>query len=474
MQTKIYKIFPFVLLLSILSNADVQAQWVELPSTITASFGNCSVAHQGKIYFTGGPQTQFVTNTTYNTKLEILDLATNSVSMANGGLSVGRMAISAIAHEGKLYFAGGYKYVNTAAFIQVFNVVDVYDILSGTWSTKNLSVARGEVSAAVVDGKIMFAGGVTVSNNQRVVLSVIDVYDPANNTWTSDNLSQARSDCKAGVIDKKVWFCSGTTNWDAYIHTTKVDVYDSNTGLWTTDEVSLGREGGRVATVGKYLLLAGGFNQSSGTIGKTDRVDILNTETNIWTQATLSSPRAGLTSATLGNKVYFIGGGNYNISTNFLNTSTNIVDIFNADNGTWTAGTLNKNRTQHACAAWGNKIAVGGGWWAEQSQTTGSVEVFTDPTILAADEANTVDWAFEVFPNPAENYLNIKYSNDLLAEKAESITIFDVNGKLIHFYPKDEILKSNLDINGIIPGVYFLMIRADIGFSISRRFVVMR
>jgi Secretion system C-terminal sorting domain/Kelch motif len=461
-------IFPLLLLLTLLTQTVNAQQWVVSPNTIVPTWGNCSAAYEGKIYFTGGVRSAAVTTAPYNDVLQIYDLNTGAVTVASGGLSFGRIAIGCVAHNGKIYFAGGYRYVSSGGgvTIQVYNNVDIYDISTDTWIRKNLSVARGEMGVAVVGGKIMFAGGV---GTRTVVSSVVDIYDPQTDTWTTANLSEARSDCKAGVIGNKVWFCSGATDWLRYIRTTRVDVYDASSNTWSTTEVSLGREAGAVATVGKTLIFAGGYDQSSGTVGRSDRVDILDTETGIWTQAALSFPRMGLQAATLGNKAYFTGGGNLNLDASFLNTSSPIVDIFDASTGKWSTGRLNQPRMVHTCAAWGNKIVVGGGWYPEQSRTTGSIEVLTDPTIVVKTNEAKADEAFEVFPNPANGSLSIRFDEDPLAKNIDNIAVFDLNGRLVRHYP---VPNTVLDIGGFARGIYLLKVSTKAGSLYTRRFVV--
>ena len=394
-------------------------QWTEINDKITPSFINSCVAYNNKIYFTGGPQTDSVTSTIYNSKVEILDLETEMITTASGGLSVGRGAISCAALEDKIYFGGGYKFANNAAGAEVFDFVDVYDVATGTWDTLYLSVARGYGAVAVVGGKIMFAGGVTVVNNLQVVTNVVDIYDPVENKWTDTLLSQARADFQAGVVGNKAWFCGGASDWNGFIASKRVDVYDADNNIWDTTELLKAREAVAVTTAGRFLLCAGGYNNSNLTEGKTDHVDILNTATGVWKPdaATLSAPRMGIAAATLGDKAYFTGGGNFNISTGFLDTSTNIVDIFDStvgEWGEWSTDTLNKNRTVHTCAAGENKIAVGGGWRAEQEQTTGSVEILME---LVAVKDISRELNVSVFPNPVTDQITIEFPNNFHLQK---------------------------------------------------------
>lgn len=415
--------FTFLLLLHTLVGF---AQWTELPQTITPTFVNSSVAYNGKIYFTGGPQTQAVTTTIYNNKLHILDMATGTITIANGGLSVGRAAMMCVAYGGKIYFAGGYRWVATGAGLQPYDVVDIYDIPSGTWSTKKLSVARGEGAAVVLDGKIMFAGGASVLTGIAPVKTV-DIYDPATDKWTVAFLSQARGGLSAAVVGKKVWFCGGYTSFSVIGGSDRVDIYDADTQQWSQTSLSQAREGSTAVAVGKYVVCAGG---ATAAAGQTDRVDIFDTTTGSSSTASLSAPRGYMAGATLGTKAYFTGGGH--LTPNYyFDKSSNVVDIFDAQTGLWSTDNLNKNRIAHTCATWGNQIVVAGGWRAEQTQTTGSVEVFTDPAIVAAKDVASERLHCAVYPNPTSDILYVDILDPNVANGAIDLRLFDGTGNLV-------------------------------------------
>lgn len=450
-------------------------QWTEIVPTITPVFLNSSIAYNGKVYFTGGPKTKFVTVASYEDKLRILDLATNSITTANGGLIAGRCGIACAAYNNKLYFAGGFKYTSTGAGAQVFNVVDVYDIPNNSWSTLQLSVARGYAAAAVVDGKIIFAGGVTIVNNQQVATKVVDILDPGSGNWTPAQLSIPRADFPAAVTGDTVWFYSGVTDWNNYTCTTRMDIYVASQNQWSTMETPQGREGGALAVVGNKLLFAGGFFGGNGTQGKTDRVDIFNIPNGPWEQATLSSPRSALSAATVGQKAYFIGGGNYNLLNGFLSTSTDIVDIYDADMNEWSIGHLNTNRTAHTCSVSGNTIVVGGGWRAEQDQTTGSVEILTDPSTSIPSIPRTDAVDLEIFPNPTSTPLTIKFENLPASGEYATISILDAYGKV--WRQPGQIItapQTTLETGDLEQGLYFLSITFASGKTTVRPFTIIK
>lgn len=457
-----------ILFFFLIPSAIALGQWVELPQTIDPGFGNCSVAYNGKVYFTGGPQSQSVVTAPYNNKLYILDLATGAISTASGGLSEGRAVIMCAAYAGKIYFAGGYRFTGTAATIKPYKTVDVYDIQSDTWSVKSLSVARGEGAAVVLDGKIMFAGGMTVLTN-AVPVKTVDIYDPVTDKWTVEFLSQARGGLSAGVAGKKVWFCGGYTSSTAIGGSDRVDVYDAETKQWSQASLSQAREGSTTVVAGKYLICAGGATTPDGM---TDRVDIFDTSTGSRTTASLSAPRGYMAGVALGTKAYFTGGGHITPNS-YFDKSSNVVDIFDAQTGLWTTGVLNKNRMAHTCAAWGNKIVVGGGWRAEQVMTTGSVEVFTDPSIVATNHPQTQKDFFSISPNPVSDMLKVSFFEKNQALDTAVLTVSDPSGKtMLQKTINQNEQQPTLDVSALSAGFYLLTIKMKNGRVAAKRFVL--
>lgn len=69
-----------------------------------------------------------------------------------------------------------------------------------------------------------------------------------------------------------------------------------------------------------------------------------------------------------------------------------------------------------------------------------------------------VEIAFNVYPNPATNQLNIS-SPSIHPGQQVTISIINLTGELM----KEEIIKwkenEHIDINKLLPGIYFLLIK---------------
>ena len=104
-------------------------------------------------------------------------------SWSTATLSQSRAGFNLATSAGNdVFFAGGLA-ANGAS-----NVVDIYNISSGSWSTADLTQARYALGAASAGNFALFAGGYTGSSYSNVV----DIYNTSAGTWSTATLSQAR------------------------------------------------------------------------------------------------------------------------------------------------------------------------------------------------------------------------------------------------------------------------------------------
>ena len=237
------------------------------------------------------------------------------------------------------------------------DLVDIYDTVTGSWCTANLSMARHDVTAAATGGKVVFGGGYTNGN----VTNRVDIYDVAASTWTIATLSTARSGCGAASAGSKVLFGGGWTSWPVYPDgMARVDIYDAATNSWSTERLSLDRFDLAAASVGGKILFGGGNRNGAAT----DMVDIYDSTSGLWSTTALSQARMRLAATSAEGKVFFAGGwGSYPDY-----TPSNVVDIYDAASASWSTATLSRARTSLAATSVGNKVFFAGGV-AEYSDT---------------------------------------------------------------------------------------------------------
>ena len=94
------------------------------------------------------------------------------------------------------------------------------------WVNHTLVEARSEMTTAVVGDKILFAGGNTPSNQ-------VDIYDALTGVWTSHTMSTRKKYPISKVIGDKVYIISD--NYGLTDSCLVIDIYDNASLSWTTD-----------------------------------------------------------------------------------------------------------------------------------------------------------------------------------------------------------------------------------------------
>ena len=255
---------------------------------------------------------------------------------------------------------------------------DIYDFVSNTWTTKNITQTRGSIKAATAGSKSYFAGGGIIGVYSQVVYKNIDIYNNQGNTWTTANLSQARIVGAAASVGNKVFFAGGR---QVLAYSNRVDIFDITTGVRTTHKLSQARHNMGVAVVGSKVIFAGGEcgNISMGTYTTSNKVDIYDDATGIWSTAQLSVKREQMTVAIVGNKVLFAGG---------LNNSGNggqylkSVDVYDVANNSWSVMNMSEAKYGISAAVTGTKVYLAGGSINGSGALTNRVEVFDAATNL--------------------------------------------------------------------------------------------
>ncbi|MFZ4930375.1 Kelch repeat-containing protein [Chryseobacterium sp. Mn2064] len=151
-----------------------------------------------------------------NSHLEILDLATNTITKGAVNRSYTGNAGSAI-HNGKIYVFGG-SGLNGAATTVFSNRFQYYDIASNTWNPlPNMPTAR-ETKGKIVNDKLYVIGGFNGTTSR-----LINVYDLNTNAWIKQYTMPAGiAGHSLAVSDNKIFIVGGLNNQSflAYFDTT--------------------------------------------------------------------------------------------------------------------------------------------------------------------------------------------------------------------------------------------------------------
>jgi len=440
------------LLLFLFAPTFLFAQW-STSQLSEAKFYTQAASAMGKALFIGGVK---LPGPTASKRVEIYDFANPgwTIRMTQNGTVLAGVVVA----DSLLFIAGGQN-PQTGAY---YKLVEIYDVKNDVWKpSQNLSVARTGIAAVRVGSELWFAGGnIQTSATDFTFYDVIDVYNLQTGSWTTRHLSTPRF-CSSAFLDGKVVFAGGS---DANGPVAMVDIYDTTTQQWTNAQLSVPRFNVAVTTAGPYVLFAGGSTYIEDAL---DVVDIWNAQTNTWTTATLSQPRTLIGAATVcGTTAIFAGGGEAKWSTQFLTTSSNRVDIFDATTGEWSQDSLSQARTAAFAASDGTHFFMGAGWNPENSQFVNSVEIYTCESMSAVHSAQS-PLVWEILPNPTRDALHLQLPDDLPTR----VEILNTTGQVLSVTTATKEIA--LDVQQLLPGMYLLRIKTTNGQSGLKRWVKM-
>ena len=164
--------------------------------------------------------------------------------------------------------------------------------------------------------------------------STVDIYNSVSNTWSTANLSWARYSLSATSLGNEAFFAGGLSNNNP---SNEVDIYNTVSNTWSTATLSQARFGLSATSLGNEALFAGG-SPIPNTGDVSNVVDIYNSVSNTWSTATLSQPREFLSATSAGNEAFFAGG-------DANGTPSNVVDIYSTTGQSYSTITSSKAYT---------------------------------------------------------------------------------------------------------------------------------
>ncbi len=183
--------------------------WTRKTRMLTARNLPAVVTVDGKIYVMGGNG-----NGVHRT-VEVYDPATDTWTH-KAGMTTRRWASDAAVVDGKIYVFGGGTTWNNATGMPPFNetpIVEVYDPATDTWTrASEMPRARFALSATALDGKIYIIGGANADVHMAPSLGfqMVDVYDPATDTWTTTaDPPFVAPYPNTGVVDGRIYTIGG-------------------------------------------------------------------------------------------------------------------------------------------------------------------------------------------------------------------------------------------------------------------------
>jgi N-acetylneuraminic acid mutarotase len=234
----------------------------------------------------------------------------------------------------------------------------------GVWSMRAPMPqgARGEVAAAVWDGKLYAIGGNVDSN----AVPRNEAYDPATDRWTARApMPAARDHLGIAVANGKIYTFGGFTKTVHANAGTDVFEYDIATDTWRARaplKTPLGSTAAAVAPDGKIHVLGG-----RGLDGVTTATHaIYDPKTDTWADGPpLPKARDHLGVVAADGKIHAIGG-------RFTSPvdRTDMHDVFDPATNTWSsAAPLKTPRSAVAAAVYKGMIVVDGGEFPPEKRT---------------------------------------------------------------------------------------------------------
>ena len=219
--------------------------------------------------------------------------------------------------DGQIYVIGGSP--NMMEFDPATGVVEVYDIASDQWrSTPSLTVARADLTASVVDGRIYAIGG--TAHVAVDALGVVEMYDPETDVWTRRaDMPTPRLHLTSAVYKDEIYVFGGGPEWPVPLAT--LEIYNPGTDTWRKGaDMPTPRTGLWAATLGDKIYVAGGLSWENEALAT---VEVYDPATDTW-DAIEDMPTARFLMAVTAaaGKLYVIGGSRTDY------TSLDVVEVF--------------------------------------------------------------------------------------------------------------------------------------------------
>jgi N-acetylneuraminic acid mutarotase len=221
-----------------------------------------------------------------------------------------RKGFAVAAYKNRIYVIGGVPVGSSESCW----VNEAYNPETDTWERRaDMPTKRSNLKAAVVDGKIYLIGGLEKNCSMVPTVSCLnEVYDPERDTWIrASPIPKGVYSYACAVIDNKIYIMAGQ---DEDPQTPLLlQIYDSKTDTWSTGSSPpvMVASATAAATTGKWAskriyLIGGRINYS---MDGSNIVQVYNIENESWTiGASMPTARYAPAAAVINDTIYVIGG----------------------------------------------------------------------------------------------------------------------------------------------------------------------
>lgn len=280
-------------------------QEVDMQNEPTARHENAFVEADGKFYLIGGRGERPV---------DIYDPETKTWSQGQSP-PLEMHHFQAVAHDGKVYVMGALTggYPDEQPIPNIY----MYDPASDSW-TKGPEIPeerrRGAAGAFVHDGKFYLVNGIQNGHTNGYV-SWLDMYDPGSGEWTQlADAPHQRDHVQAAVVNNKIVVAGGRTTsaetgQSLELTRPEVDVYDMESGTWTTLEQEIPTQRAGTTSVvldGKLIVIGGESGAMEAAHHQAEALDLASGE---WSSLpSLKQGRHGTQAIVYDGKIYIAAG----------------------------------------------------------------------------------------------------------------------------------------------------------------------
>lgn len=296
-----------LLILSFLGSMLAQAQTLQFKTLANMSVGRggtTSVIVNDNIYVSNGYQED-----SGNAKfIEKYNITNNKWSVLNSTLLPRRFANSE-TYDNKIYIFNGWGNSH----------LEIVDLATNTITkgATNRSYT-GNAGSAIYNGKIYVFGGSGLNGAETTVFSnKFQYYDIASNTWNPLPDMPTARETRGKIVNDKLYVIGGFNGTPSRL----INVYDLKTNLWVDKyTMPVAIAGHSLAVSGNKIFIIGGFNNQSF-------LAYFDTTTNkLYQLSSNMIPRRYSTTEVYNNKLYIIGGSTTSLLKSSIK-STQVADI---------------------------------------------------------------------------------------------------------------------------------------------------
>ncbi|WP_336965035.1 Kelch repeat-containing protein [Chryseobacterium contaminans] len=296
-----------LLFLSLLGSFLAHAQTLQFKNLANMSAGRgaiTSVIVNDNIYVSNG-YLEKGGNANYIEKYNITD---NKWSILNSTLLTKKFANSE-TYDNKIYIFNGWGNSH----------LEIVDLATNTITKGAVNrFYTGNAGSAIYNGKIYVFGGSGLSGAKSTVFSdKFQYYDIASNTWNPLPDMPTARETKGKIVNDKLYVIGGFNGTPSRL----INVYDLKTNVWVNQyTMPSGISGHSLAVSGDKIFIVGGFNNQTF-------LAYFDTTTNKLHQLSSNMiPRRHAAAEIYNNKLYIIGGSTTSVTSSAIK-SIQVADI---------------------------------------------------------------------------------------------------------------------------------------------------